>query len=478
MHHLPSAVWVRSLAFAGLLVLSGITALSAQEAAPFPAPKSLGDVKSYGKNIQRTMRLLETSTPEKRNNVKILFYGQSITEQAWAKQVADDLRKRYPNADLVIENRAIGGHASQLLVKTAEADLYPFQPDLVIFHVYGAHNSYEDILRNIRQRTTAEILQQNDHVNQEADLTEETDAAKLPPKGEHWGAFMNHNWLPSLSKKYSTEFCDQRKLWKTYLKDYDLKPSALLKDGVHLNPRGEYVMAEFVKAHLRHDAALGASPAEGWVKTLTVGKDIQWKDGVLRLEFEGNRVVAICKPGQAAPASVLIDGKKPSETAECYAFTRTSVYPQMNWPCLLRVGSNALRAAEDWTLTLKGISKDGTDFQYSLTGSKTGEDGSGDAKTKFVSKSGRVTFQPDDWNMVFARKVRSNEPPPADGFKVTWKSYLLGTDEFVPPATAKPGVEATVTLVQGLANGKHVLEIRGGDLSSITALRVYSPPLK
>ena len=29
------------------------------------------------------MRLLATSTAEKRNTVRILFYGQSITEQKW-----------------------------------------------------------------------------------------------------------------------------------------------------------------------------------------------------------------------------------------------------------------------------------------------------------------------------------------------------------------------------------------------------------
>ena len=39
------------------------------------------------------------------------------------KIVADDLRARFPNANLTIENRSIGGHAAQLLVKTAEADL-------------------------------------------------------------------------------------------------------------------------------------------------------------------------------------------------------------------------------------------------------------------------------------------------------------------------------------------------------------------
>ena len=113
----------------------------------FPNPKSLGDTANYGRNIQRTMRLLAESTPEHRNTVRVLFYGQSITEQKWSDQVADDLRRRFPNANLIIENRALAGFASQMLVKTAETDLYPFQPDLLIFHVYGAHDKYEDIIR-------------------------------------------------------------------------------------------------------------------------------------------------------------------------------------------------------------------------------------------------------------------------------------------------------------------------------------------
>jgi hypothetical protein len=86
------------------------------------------------------------------------------TEQSWARTVADDLRRRFPSANLVIENRAIGGFAAQLLVKTAESDLYPFYPDLVIFHVYGSHIEYENIIRRIRERTTAEILMQTDHL--------------------------------------------------------------------------------------------------------------------------------------------------------------------------------------------------------------------------------------------------------------------------------------------------------------------------
>jgi len=179
--------------------------------------------------------------PLKRNTVRLLFYGQSITEQRWWQIVADDLRARFPQANLIIENRALGGYASQMLVKTAETDLYSFYPDLLIFQVYGAHDKYEDIIRRTRERTTAEILQQNDHLTRPEDFTEETDPAKLwPPSGKYWNAFMNHRWLPEIAKKYGTEFCDQRSWWKQYLRQNNLEPKQLLRDGVHLNAHGEF----------------------------------------------------------------------------------------------------------------------------------------------------------------------------------------------------------------------------------------------
>ncbi len=236
------------------------------------------------------MRLLAESTAERRNTVRVLFYGQSITEQGWWKLVADDLRRRFTNANLVIENRALGGFSSQMLVKTAETDLYPFQPDLLIFHVYGAHDKYEDIIRRTRERTCAEILIQTDHVTKPADLTEETDPAKVPIQSGKLDAFFNHNFLPSIARKYGAELCDQRTLWKRYLTDHALEPKALLNDNVHLNAHGEFLMAEIVKAHLRRDASFDPAPAEASVKTLVVGKDVRWENGKLRLEFEGSRM--------------------------------------------------------------------------------------------------------------------------------------------------------------------------------------------
>lgn len=460
--------------FRSMLVLAVLAgSLLADDAPPYPVPKTLGPVETYGRHLARSMDLMASSTPQQRNTVRVLFYGQSITEQDWTRRVTAELRRRFPHANLVIENRAIGGFASQLLVKTAETDLYPFYPDLLIFHVYGSHLEYENILRRVRERTTADILQQTDHLSASEGLDEPTDPARLTPR--QWSPWMNYQFLPAMAKKYGTELVDQRGLWKRYLADHKLTAKDLLRDGVHLNDHGCYLMAEIVQAYLRPTP--GAEPAQ-WrerVRTYRVGTDVTWKDGRLTLDFVGNRIDVVCRDGTAAPAEVRIDGKKPSAFPELVALTRTTAYPGSNWPCLLRVGAEKPRLVEDWTLTITAINDDLTRFRFRVAGSKTGEDGEGESGQRFVSNSGRVVIEPDDWNFGYARKVfrRSIRAP----FAIRWKVRPQYADTFVSPGVKEATVETTVTLAQGLPGGTHRLEVRGTPTTPIAAIRVYQPPL-
>jgi hypothetical protein len=454
-------------------------ALLAQQAAPFPAPKTLGPVETYGRNIQRTMTLLATSTPQRRHTVKVLFYGQSITEQTWSKLVSEDLRRRFPHADLIIENRAIGGHSSPRLIKTMEADVLPFYPDLVIFHVYGDDGDYERIIRRIRQETTAEVLIQTDHLRRTDDpLKEETDPAKIVRSKETHNNWMNYVFLPRVAKRYGAELVNQRKLWKAYLRDYKLEPGALLKDGVHLNEHGNFVMAEIVKAYLRYDPKFPNAPWKDAVKTYQVGKDLRWRGGKLELEFEGNRVDVIAADGTARPAAVFIDGKRPSEFPEAYAFTRVTHYPQTTrpsakWPMMLRVQAGKPLLVEDWTLTLTELSPGYKQVKFKLHGSRTGGDGAGVSTERFVSDSGRIIVEPGDWNLEYCLQVLKD--PVAPGSKIEWKVVPLFADEFRPQTNRDSSVESTVTLAQGLKSGKHKLEITGDRKTPIAAIRVYRP---
>jgi hypothetical protein len=447
---------------------------AAQVSPPFPAPKSLGQPGDWGRNIQRAMTLLATSTPERHHTVRVLFYGQSITEQEWWQDIAQDLRRRFPHANLVIRNRAIGGFPSQLLVKTSETDLYPFQPDLMIFYVYGSHLEYENIIKRTRQRTTADILIQTDHATNDSDLTEETDPAKLTTR--QWTPWMNYVFLPAMASRYHCGLVDQRNLWKQYLKDTSLSATNLLKDGVHLNAHGNYLMAELVKAALvkRDDQALDPMNCES-VKTSQIRKDLRWENGKLRLDFDGTRVDLI---GTGMTASVRIDGRKPSEFPELYGVTRTTSYPGSIWPCLLRVTSAQRPQLEDWTLTIKDASPDLKRFRFELVGSKTGPDGEGDRNSDFVSTSRRVVISTNDWNFEHCLAV-FKRPLPAQ-FKIQWEVFPRFVDELRPDDRQAPpaGIEPVVTVAHGLPAGRHTLEVTSEAPSGLSAIRIYRPSLQ
>jgi len=451
------------------------TSLPAQTT-PYPEPKHLGDPATLGLGIQRTMTLLATSTPVHRNTVRILFYGQSITEQNWWQSVADDLKLRFPNANLIIENRALGGFASQLLVKTSETDIASFAPDLMIFHVYGSHIEYENIIKLTRERSTAEVLIQTDHVTQDTDLTEETDPAKLRPDGKIWNSFMNYLWLPTVAHKYGCGIVDQRNLWKQYLKDNNLHAAQLLKDGVHQNDFGNYLMAEIVKAYLfpRNDAHIDLMQCAA-VRTYHVGKDIKWKSDTLTLPFDGNRVDLIAGTGSGHTAEIRIDGKRPSDIPELYGFTRALSTPGAKWPVILTIGWEKPLLIEEWTMHVTKDPANEKQFTFNLSGSQTGADGSGRSDQRFVSNSGRIVIDPADWNVEYSLSLPGIKPVPAT-FEAHWKVVPYFSDNFAPTGAANPAIEQVVTVAQGLHNGHHTLEIIGDAHSPIAAIRIYKPP--
>jgi len=283
-----------------------------------------------------------------------------------------------------------------------------------------------------------------------------------------------------VAKKYGAELCDQRALWKRYLKENGLEPKALLSDSVHLNAHGEWLMAECVKAYLRYDPQLGPSPAEEWVKTYEVGKDLRWEDGKLRLEFTGNRIEAVCKPGSAAPAAVRIDGRRPSEFPELYGFTRAVTTPPgkwpVKWPVLAPLGSQKPLEIEEWALSVKRADAEGKVFSFRLAGAKTGPDGEGRSDARFVSTSGRVVIETDAWNVPYALALAGIKPVPEE-FTVRWKVEPRFVDEFTSPGMNDNRTETLVPIASGLSHGKHTLEISAGEATPIAALRVHSPPL-
>jgi hypothetical protein len=452
-----------------------VSLCSAALADNYPIPKPPKDTSTYGKHFQRSMTLMATSTPHHQNTVRILFYGQSIVKQLSHTAVVDHLKKRFPNTDFVVANKAIGGFSSQLLVRTMHYDVIPFYPDLLIFHVYGAHDKYEDIIRHVRSHTTAEIIMQSDHANKWPEPKTEGDFWSEQKK---WSDKMNYFILPAIANKYQCAWQPQRREWVDYLKDNNLQPSALLKDHVHLNEHGGWLMAELLKRYLVY---LPSEPQEEWqdlVKTYQVGKDIHWQGNRLTLSFTGNRVVAIAGNKKSdGTAIVLIDGKKPSEHPECYTYTRPSGTPGIGWPAIKKMTWQNPPVLETWEATCSHFNDKQDEFTFTITGSITGYDGKGNAGQTFVSDSGRMIIEPQDWVFEYDKKVSQKKAP--DGFQVRWQVELMGTDKYIAPQIDNRYQEYSSVLASNLENQNHRLELVAIDDNrpAIKAIRVYKPPL-
>ncbi len=207
--------------------------------------------------------------------------------------------------------------------------------------------------------------------------------------------------------------------------------------------------------------------------------DLKFNNGKLKLEFQGNRIDLLAAPSDSPPAAlqVLIDGKKPSQFPELYTLTRPSTVHGI-WPGVIRISSEKPLILEDWRLRITESDEMGAKFKFEVHGSITGPDGAGSRDKKFVSNSGRVVIDPNDWHLERTCK-QANKPLPKD-FEIKWKAVPMFVDLYEPPKVDDPAKEYITTLAQGLTNEKHTLELiaNAPAAPAIKAIRIHEPPLK
>ncbi len=440
-----------------LLLLLAAAPLAAQPF--FPVPET-GDTAQFTPFVARTARRLQAPTSPT-DTVRVVVYGQSISMQDWWKDVKSYLEAQYPRTPLVMLNRAIGGFSAERLKLMVANDLVPLAPDLVLFHDYGNEADYETIIRTIRERTTAEVAVQTDHV--------------AVGQNEAWHDRHNGEWLPALCKKYGLALIDVRTAWKTYLQRHHLPASALLTDQVHLNDHGNYLMAGIIKSYLATlPRAILVAPSPIPV-VYRAGAHYKPGQRKLRLPMEGNRVdLAWVSAGTVGESlSVTIDGKKPSVRPESYFYTRPSRRPEefflTHMGQLLAMQLAGPPQEEDWTLTVTAVDTLRGQLRFALRGSRTGEDGTGRSDSLFTSRSGRILISPDGWfrrkNPGDFRQFRWLAP----GDTLRWQVKCMGKDTVVPQSTGP------VTVVLGVPDGPHILELEGRPLPA--EVRVYKPPV-
>lgn len=446
----------------------------------------------FGARLTRSASLLANSSKNKHLPVKILIYGQSIVGSvAFTEEVSKYIKEKFPFADVVIENRAIGGFGGEQIVRTAVHDVYPFNPDLIIFHVYGGEKAgeLEQLFGNIRRYTTSDIILMSHHLN----------ASQTKPD-DNQTTFIRY-----IANKYDCELADISAEWPPYLAENKLKPKDLLRDGVHPNRNGNWLLAQLVCRHIRYNPFFPST----WYKTVRsyyaitafdpgvsnpislIGK--AWKnisgtavsdskESRIKFNFVGNRVDAVSGHPEnlttTGNAVILLDGKPIDNTNTVFTITRPSPGIGTWWPSIRQISNVKPLIEEDWTLRVEAINADSTVFTYRVKGSKTGDDGVGKSTEMFISRSGRVVIQADD--IMFTRIKKTFKVSTPNGFEAKWSVIPLFKGTYHPPLDKDRTKIYRSTLVQGLSNGPHTLEIIpiGDGPIPIESFEVYEPGLK
>lgn len=450
-----------------------------------PEPVTL----SQGKHLARIHSLLRSGSPGEKTPIRILIYGGEVIKMPWSDRLFQELQKQHPNCTLITTNLAITGHQGAELLKLANADIYPFYPDLVLLHAYGGGEQYRRLMKEIRERTTADVLVLTDHphVHPLVSVDEETSpaildrhAAQRPFPQEYWVPWLNYSLLPRFADEADACLATIRDGWKRHIRTHHLAISNLVSDNyVMPNEQGQHLMVELLLPYFR--PITGLAHEDPWnsarISSYSGEDELSWKQGRVRIEFTGNRVEVISDTTSDDPVTVLLDGKPPSAHPSLYGVTRSSLIPASDWPALLNSRSAIPLQEEEWTASLSDIRTNNPYFNFTLRGSKTGPDGEGRSDREFRSPSGRVLISPDDWQVM--RFVSQNRGSVPETLEVRWRAVFRGRDDYRPSASSAPGEFITTVLATGLPNQPHVLELttRSGRPSPIRAIRSYRPPL-
>jgi len=465
------------------LVGACLPAFAAQSTLPAP-PDRPPNADGLGAKIQRAMTLMATSTPERHHRVKVLVYGQSISRGPWSGEAAAHLRETFPHADIVYANHSRGGHTAPVLINCAKFDLYPFYPDLLIFHVYGGDDTgeLEEIIARARRYTTADILIWTPHYRWPQKLPrdaawEEPDVGKGKKGDDH-----HAERLRQIAAKYDCELADIRTQWLPYLDKHGLKPKDMLGDGIHPNALGQRLLAALIKPYLNYTGTVSAADWQERVRDIPANAPEvrRTADGAIELAFHGNRLDIITTPGADKPGSarVLLDGKSPSTLPECYAMTPSSKMWGHYWPGVRSMSWDAPLLVEDWVARVLAVDGTSGRVDFEVIGSETGHDGKGNNKERFVSNSKRIITDPSGWVFFYKGFVARTGLPPV-GFEIKWAAVALSTDTYQPVVSEDTTRENVLTLIQGVKNGPHVLRLEptGDAPPAIAGFRVCRPPL-
>ncbi|MBL8619538.1 MAG: SGNH/GDSL hydrolase family protein [Deltaproteobacteria bacterium] len=275
--------------------------------------------------------------------------GSSFTNGLGLGRVAfEQLRAACPGAPPLVWRQTVGNATPwQYLRGWLEGDVIPANPDLVLIYTVGMMHHLDDILAQLRKRTTAEVVvptvhwRANDasHWGQREDAPDQDVAALRATCAKH-GAFV----------------LEHRAELARYMRENNLPIDALLRDKFHQSRYGTHILQLLFAAALAAPTsgavdprveihALNRSLTPGAPLALTVrgGRFDLGLDagaGRLRVQIDDQPApahrAAVLGPVRFSPANAAIPGATPRETG----------------PHGVRPGPAGLHGPDQWTLTV------------------------------------------------------------------------------------------------------------------------------
>lgn len=463
--------------------------LTATPAPPKQAPEYLAPPRPQdGRYLAQTVAKLENGFDPPRPLV-IWAIGSSFTDFLGnGEDLIADIRERFPNAPPIIYKKMVGGSTPwHLLRGWARHLVIPDQPDVVLIYNFGKTSGMEKLLEELRRKTTADILVGTLHWCR--------GHQPVWPDPEAVTRHLDPPALRRLCDEYAVEFVENRREITRYMVDNDLEISDLLVDSVHQSPYAARMINANIARHFhRADQASTALPVRERrivVNSSQVVKTGEWNSegdsktisasgaASLAMDFTGSGINLIgFRAPDSGSARIWIDGEPASEARAFYA---TYVQPgaenfiDLNssdvdyrrhisdrCPHGVSLGEGLDLVPQRWTLLMTSDEGD-----YSITGSVTGPDGSGNAFRPFTSDSGQITVDPELWRL--AKTNRSG-----DKFTFEVVRNVQSQIDFSGPAE-----KFRTPLMHGLVKGKHTLKIEivdGEGPVTIEVFEVIKPP--
>ena len=374
-------------------------------------------------SIDRTLSLLNNSTEDNRNNVEILFYGQSIIGGMKTNILVDSLQAMFPFANISFKHKPIGGFTIPDLTRTVTHDVYQENPDLIIFHAYGGirNGLYDEFIKNIRNKLSSDILILDHH------YVWDKPESKLNTINKSHD--FDSKVIQEIAEKYNCGFVNVREQWRDYLNANNIKANELMGNAtdpnVHPNDKGNKLLRQIVLSEFKSENYLDYSiPKDSLRDSISITKNKE----INTFKFRGNRLELFVNPtNEAAVIELKIDGKTPSEFRNMYHITRPSKGFNSWMPLLKNVSlGSAFPRQEDWTLFVYDIDRQTRKFKFRIEGSATGPDGEGNSEADFISNSNRISIKKEGFHLFQIEKIVKKETP--ENYQISFSIELLVQD--------------------------------------------------